>query len=73
MSHYGEIIHAQLAGVHPDFPQSLSSVGVEQNPEPLTLPVQGFYPLADLLDRLTRGKHIRLDGTQTLLRTQRLA
>lgn len=65
MSHYGEVIHSQFTGIYPDFPQSLSSISVEQDPEPLTLLVERFYPMADLLDWLTRGKHIRLDCTQS--------
>lgn len=82
MSHYGEIIHAQLGGVHADLPQSLSGVGVQQDPQPLSLPVQGLDPLADLLEWLAGGKHIRLDRTLVfllilflflLLRTQRLS
>lgn len=78
VSHYGEIIHAQLGGVHTDLPQSLSGVGVQQDPQPLSLPVQGLDPLADLLEWLAGGKHIRLDRTLVfllllllLLRTQR--
>lgn len=65
--HYGEIIHAQLGGVHADLPQSLSSVGVQQDPQPLSLPVQGLDPLADLLEWLAGGKHIRLDQTLVFL------
>lgn len=65
VSHYGEVIHSQFTGIYPDFPQSLSSISVEQDPEPLTLLVERFYPLTDLLNWLTRGKHIRLYCTQS--------
>lgn len=66
MPHYGEIIHAQLRGVNADLPQSLSGVSVQQDPEPLSLPVQGLDPLADLLEGLAGGRHIRLGRTQRL-------
>lgn len=56
MSHYGEEIHSQLTGIDRDLPQSLSSVGVQQDLEPVTLPVESADPLADLSHRLTRGK-----------------
>lgn len=77
MPHYGEIIHAQLWGVNVDLPQSLSGVSVQQDSEPLSLPVQGFDPLADLLEGLAGGKHIRLDWTPVyrlllLLHTQQI-
>lgn len=55
VSHYGEVIHPQLTGIYTDFPQSLSSISVEQDPEPLMLLVQALYSLADLLDWLTGG------------------
>lgn len=61
VSYDGKIVHAQLGGVHADLPQSLSRVGVQQDPEPLALPVQGLDPLADLLEWLMGGKHVRLD------------
>lgn len=55
MSHYGEEIHPQLTGIDRDLPQSLSGVGVQQDPEPLALPVESADPLADLSHRLTGG------------------
>ena len=56
VSHYGEVIHAQYTGIYWDFPQSLSSISVEQNPEPILLLVERVYSLADLLDWLTLDK-----------------
>lgn len=50
--HDGEVIHPQFTGVHCDFAQSLSSVGVQQDPEPLALLVEGADSPADLLDGL---------------------
>lgn len=64
--HYGEIIHAQLRGVNADLPQSLSGVSVQQDPEPLSLPVQGRDPLADLLEGLA-GEKTHPDGPDTSL------
>ncbi len=37
VSHYGKVIHSQFTGIHSDFPQSLSRISVEQDPEPLML------------------------------------
>lgn len=54
VSHYGEVIHPQLTGVHSDFPQSLRGIGVDQDPEPLLLLVEGFDSVANPLDRLER-------------------
>lgn len=56
VTHDGEIIHSQLTDIHSDFPQSLSSVSVQQDPEPLSLLVEGFDSLADLMERLIRGR-----------------
>lgn len=67
MPHDGEIIHAQLRGVNADLPQSLSGVSVQQDPEPLSLPVQGLDPLADLLEGLAAGRRIRLDPPLRIL------
>lgn len=53
VSHYGEVIHFQITDINSDFPQGLSSICVEQDPEALTLLVQRLYSLADLLKRLT--------------------
>ena len=58
MPHYSEVVHAQFTDIYSDFPHSLSSISMKQDPEPLTLLVESFYPLADLLDWLTRGKNI---------------
>lgn len=55
MSYYGKVIHSQLTGIYSDFPQSLSSISVEQDPELLVLFVERLYSLADLLDWLTGG------------------
>ncbi|KAF3835737.1 hypothetical protein F7725_028295 [Dissostichus mawsoni] len=56
VSHYGEVIHSQFTGMDWDFAHSLSSVGVQQDLQPLTLPVQTLYPLADLWEWLTGGR-----------------
>lgn len=71
VAHYGEIINSQFTGIYPDLPQSLSSVGVEQDPEELALLIQSFYPLADLLDRLITGKHIQLDCAGSCIRSDK--
>lgn len=57
VSHNGEVIQSQFTGIYSDLPQSLSSISVEQDPEPLTLLVERLYPLADFLDWLTRKIH----------------
>lgn len=54
VSHYGKVIHPQFTGIYSDFPQSLSCISVEQDPEPLVLLVERFYSLTDLPDWLTR-------------------
>lgn len=53
MSYYGKVIHSKLTGIYWDFPQSLGSISVEQDPEPVMLLVETLYSLADLLDWLT--------------------
>jgi len=60
--HDCEVIHPQLTGIDSDFPQSLSGIGVEQDPEPLLLLVETFYSLRDLRDLLERRRRFSKCG-----------
>lgn len=59
MAHDGEVIHPHVNSIHPDLPQSLSRVGVDQDPELVPLLVEGLDSLADLLDGLVRTRQSR--------------
>lgn len=58
VSHYGKVIHSQFTGIYSGFPQNLSGISVEQDPEPLTPLVERFHSLADLVDWLKRGRRL---------------